>query len=261
MSRGEPRSEISSGGLGSRWCETASDAASSGIVFGGVEWTTVIDYPGKVATTLFTVGCNFRCPFCHNPELVDPGRFAPVLDESEILDRIRNRVGFIDGVVISGGEPTVQPALRSFVENAKDLGLLVKLDTNGSRPDVLRALLEEQRVDFVAMDVKGPPDAYDRLTGIAVEVGAIEESIRLILDRAPDYEFRTTVAPTLSRTAVLRIAERIAGAKRYVLQAFRAPETGLLDPAWEAMPALSKDELDALWKEIRPLFGGGGVRG
>jgi len=234
---------------------------ASVLPIGGVQWTTLIDYPGKVATTLFTVGCNFRCPFCHNPELVDPSRFAPPLDEREILGRLRERAGFIDGVAITGGEPTIHAALPTFVERLKELGLLVKLDTNGSRPDVLRALLEERRVDFIAMDVKGPLDAYDRLTGIAAEASAIEESIRLILDRVSDYEFRTTVAPTVSRADVHRIAKRIAGAKRYVLQAFRAPETGLLDPTWETKPALSRDELDALWNEIRPEFGGGGVRG
>jgi pyruvate formate lyase activating enzyme len=216
---------------------------------------------GGVAWTLFTVGCNFRCPFCHNPELVDPGRFAPPLDGGEILGRLRERAGFIDGVVISGGEPTIHAALPTFIERLKRLGLLVKLDTNGSRPDVLRPLLSERRVDFVAMDVKGPLDAYGRLTGIVPEPGAIEESIRLILDRAPDYEFRTTVAPAVSRADVHRIAERISGAKRYVLQAFRVPETGLLDPTWEAKSALSRDELDALWNEIRPEFDDGGVRG
>ncbi len=233
---------------------------ASALPIGGVQWTTLIDYPGKVATTLFTVGCNFRCPFCHNPELVDPTRFVPALNEGVILGRLRGRAGFIDGVVITGGEPTIQPALRSFIERVKGLDLLVKLDTNGSRPEVLRTLLEERCVDFVAMDVKGPLDAYGRLTGTVSEAGAIEESIRLILDRAPDYEFRTTVVPTVSRADVLRIAERIAGAKRYVLQAFRVPDTGLLDPMWEAKPALSADELHALWNEIRPLFAGGEVR-
>jgi len=234
---------------------------ASALPIGGGAWTTLIDYPGKVATTLFTVGCNFRCPFCHNPELVDPSRFAPPLDGGEILGRLRERAGFIDGVVISGGEPTIHAALPTFIERLKGLGLLVKLDTNGSRPDVLRPLLEERRVDFVAMDIKGPLDAYGRLSGIVPEPGAIEESIRLILDRAPDYEFRTTVVPTVSRADVHRIAERISGAKRYVLQAFRVPETGLLDPTWEAKPALSREELDALWNEIRPEFDDGGVRG
>jgi pyruvate formate lyase activating enzyme len=234
---------------------------ASVLPIGGVAWTTLIDYPGKVATTLFTVGCNFRCPFCHNPELVDPSRFAPALDERVILGRLRGRVGFIDGVVITGGEPTIHAALPTFIERLKDLDLLVKLDTNGSRPDVLRTLLEERRVDFVAMDVKAPLAAYGRLAGIVPEAGAIEESIRLILDRAPDYEFRTTVAPPLSRADVHRIAERIAGAKRYVLQAFRVPEKGLVDPTWEAKPALSREDLDAVWEEIRPEFDDGGVRG
>ena len=233
----------------------------SAFPIGGVQWTTLADYPGKVATTVFTIGCNFRCPFCHNPELVDAGRFPPALDEEEILGRLRERTRFIDGVVISGGEPTIHSGLRAFVKSLRMLGLVVKLDTNGALPNVLRPLLEERRLDFVAMDVKAPLDAYDRLGGIVSDVDAIEESIRLILDRAPDYEFRTTVAPSLSRADVLRVAERIAGAKRYVLQTYRVSEKGLLDPAWKGKRALSRDELDALWDEIRSGFEDGGVRG
>lgn len=243
-----------------RHVETPSDAALSGIVIGGVQWTTLVDYPGKVAATLFTVGCDFRCPFCHNPELVDPDRLTPALDEGEVLDRLRERVGFIDGVVISGGEPTIQTSLPEFVERVKRLGLYVKLDTNGSRPEVLRALLATQCVDYIAMDVKAPLDCYDRLIGTASDVGAIKESIALIVNCAPDYEFRTTVAPTLGRDDVLRIAEWLAGAVRYTLQAFRVPEKGLLDPAWETRPALSKEELHGLWAEIQSSFADGGVR-
>jgi len=254
-------SDAPSGGIEDRPRKAASDAPSGGIVFGGAQWTTLIDYPGRVATALFTVGCNFRCPFCHNPELVDPDRLAPTLDEGEVLKRLRERVGFIDGVVISGGEPTIQPSFPSFVERVKRLGFLVKLDTNGSRPDVLRELLEEQLVDYVAMDVKGPLDGYDRLTGIHCNVNAVEESIGLIIAGAPDYEFRTTVAPTLGREDIRRIAERLAGAKRYVLQAFRVPESGLVDPGWEAKQSLASGELDQLWDEIRSSFADGGVRG
>jgi len=250
-----------SGGSARRPRKAASDAASGGIVFGGVEWTTLIDYPGKVATTLFTVGCTFRCPFCHNPELVDPDRFAPALDSDEILDRLRERADFIDGVVITGGEPTIHPSLPTFLRFLKKLGLLVKLDTNGSRPEVLRALLDEGVLDCVAMDVKAPFDRYDELAGVDADAGAIEASIELILDLAPDHEFRTTVAPTLGRTDVRRIAERLGGAKRYVLQAFRVAEKGLLDPTWEEKPALSSEDLDALWNEIRSGFEDGGVRG
>ncbi len=233
----------------------------AGLSIGGVQWTTLIDYPGRIAATLFTVGCNFRCPFCHNPELVDPDRFAPVLDEDEVLGRLRERSRFLDGVVIGGGEPTLQPALLPFIDRLKGLGLLVKLDTNGSRPDVLRELLAEGLVDYIAMDVKGPFDRYDRLAGIAADVGAIEASIARIAREAPDYEFRTTVAPTLGREDVLRIAERLTGAKRYVLQAFRVPEKGLLDPTWETKSALPKEELDDLWNEIGTRFPDGGVRG
>jgi pyruvate formate lyase activating enzyme len=232
-----------------------------GLPIGGVQWTTLIDYPGKVAAAVFTVGCNFRCPFCHNPELVDPDRLAFTLDEGEVLDRLRERVGFIDGVVISGGEPTIQPSFPLFVERVKRLGLLVKLDTNGSRPDVLGRLLTEHAVDYVAMDVKGPPDDYERLTGGLCDLDAIERAIDLIVERAPDYEFRTTIAPPLGREDVLRIAERLSGAKRYVLQVFRVPEKGLVDPAWETKPGLSRGELDGLWDEIRSSFADGGVRG
>jgi len=257
----ETASDAASGGRTSRHCETASDAASGVVVIGGVQWTTLIDYPGKVAATLFTVGCNFRCPFCHNPELVDPDRLTPALDEGEVLDRLRERVGFIDGVVISGGEPTIHPLFPTFVERVKRLGLLVKLDTNGSRPDVLYELLEEQLADYIAMDVKGPLDDYERLTGGFRDLDGIERAIDLIVERAPDYEFRTTVAPTLGREEVLRIADRLSGAGRYVLQAFRVPEKGLVDPAWETRSGLSKGELDELWNEIRSSFADGGVRG
>jgi len=230
-------------------------------VIGGVQWTTLVDYPGRVAAVLFTVGCNFRCPFCHNSELVDPDRFTPAVDEGEVLDRLRERVGFIDGVVISGGEPSLQPGLVKFVERVKNLGFSVKLDTNGSRPDVLYELLEEQLADYISMDVKAPPDDYERLTGGFCDLDSIDRSIDLIVEHAPDYEFRTTVAPTLGRDDVLRITERLAGARRYTLQTFRVPEKGLLDPAWETQPALSKEELDGLWAEIRSSFADGGVRG
>jgi len=140
----------------------------SGLAVGGVQWTTLIDYPGKVAAALFTVGCNFRCPFCHNPELVHADRSAGGPDEDEIIERLRARVGFLDGVVISGGEPTIQASLPAFVERVKDLGLLVKLDTNGSDPKVLGRLLAEHALDYVAMDVKAPFDQYARLTGIVL---------------------------------------------------------------------------------------------
>jgi len=240
---------------------TRRSSGATGIAIGGVQWTTLIDYPGKVAATVFTIGCSFRCPFCHNPELVDPVRYAPEQDELALYERLRDRTGFLDGVVITGGEPTLQPALVPFVERIKELGLLVKLDTNGARPDVLSAILAADLVDYVAMDVKAPLHAYERLTGVACDVGWIEESIEHIRSAAPDYEFRTTVAPTLQREDILRIADHLAGAKRFFLQAFRVPESGLLDPTWGGKTALPKAELEGLWAELRPRFLDGGVRG
>ncbi len=233
----------------------------SGLPIGGVQWMTLLDYPGRVAATLFTIGCNYRCPFCHNPELADPERFAELLDEGEILERLGERAGFLDGVVISGGEPTIHPGLPTFIERVKGFGFLVKLDTNGTNPDVLDELLEAQLVDFIAMDVKAPLDRYDEIVGAVADLDSIETSIQRVVEKAPDYEFRTTVAPTLGRDDILHIAGRIAGAKCYTLQAFRVPETGLLDPTWEEKDALSKGELDDLWDEIRPAFPAGGVRG
>jgi len=228
---------------------------------GGAHWTTLLDYPGKVAAALFTVGCNLRCPFCHNPELVDPDRLAPALDTLEILERLRERVGFLDGVVVSGGEPTIHRGLPAFLRRVKRIGLLVKLDTNGTRPDVLRALLAQRLVDYVAMDVKGPFERYERLTGVRCDVRAVEASIALLRAGPADYEFRTTGVPTLTRADLLSVARRLAGARRYALQAFRVPETGLLDRTWEARAGLRRAELDAMWSEIRPLFDEGGVRG
>jgi pyruvate formate lyase activating enzyme len=239
----------------------AAEVLCNGIRVGGVQWTSLIDYPGRIAATLFLQGCNFRCPFCHNPELVDPQRFAPERALEDVLGRLRVRVGFLDAVVVSGGEPTLHPGLPALAGDLKSLGFLIKLDTNGSRPQVLRRLLEHRLVDFVAMDVKAPLDEYPRLTGVACDVAAIGESIDLILADAPDYEFRTTAAPTLEREDILRIAARLRGARRYVLQAFRVPETGLLDPTWRTRAALPIGALERLWNEVRSLVDGGGVRG
>jgi len=241
----------------------AADAVCSGIGIGGAQWTTLIDYPGVVAATLFTIGCNLRCPFCHNPELVDPERLTTAFDLPSIVERLQERVGFLDGVVITGGEPTIHPGLAAFAALLKDLGYLVKLDTNGTCPDVVRLLLQKGQVDYIAMDVKAPLERYAEITGIDVDVGAIERSIARIVKTAPEHEFRTTVAPTLDREDLLRIAEllRDAGARRYFLQPFRVPETGLLDATWTERTALSVEEIESAWSEVRTWFGGGGVRG
>ena len=216
-----------------------------------------------MAALVYTAGCNLRCPFCHNSELVLPEEVSRLsfIEENEIVALLTDRQAFLDGVVISGGEPTIQSDLLRFTEQIKSLGFLVKLDTNGTRPEVLEALLEARLLDYVAMDLKGPATRYDELAGVPVEIDTIKRAIRLIIERAPDYEFRTTVAPTLTAEDIEQATTLIAGAKRYILQRFVLPEgKRLVDISWEGKAALSEEELHTVWERIKPKFGDGGVR-
>ena len=225
--------------------------------------TTLIEYPGKVAALIYTAGCNFRCPFCHNSELVLPDKVKALhcIPEDDVLYFLRERQGFLDALAITGGEPTLQPDLAEFLARVKGIGYLIKLDTNGSNPGVLARLFDEKLVDYVAMDVKGPEERYSELAGVHVDMNAIKETIRLIIDRAPDYEFRTTVAPTITADELEETARLIEGAKRYFLQAFVVPEgKEIVDPSWSDLSALSKEELRAVWERIKDRFPEGGVR-
>lgn len=225
--------------------------------------TTLIDYPDKVAALLYTPLCNFRCPFCHNSELVLPEKIRrlQLIPENDILYFLREREKFLDALCITGGEPTLQDDLPRFIGRVKQLGLLVKLDTNGSRPEVLKELFDTHLLDYVAMDVKGPANRYDDLAGLHVDFDAVCRSIKLIMDRAPDYEFRTTVAPTITAEDIEATVELAQGAKRYFLQQFVAPtDKDLVDPAWNKKTALSKTELEAVWERIKENFLDGGVR-
>ncbi len=225
--------------------------------------TTLIEYPGKVAALVYTPGCSFRCPFCHNSELVLPEKMASLqlIPENKLFCFLRERRDFLDALSITGGEPTLHTDLPRFITHVKQLGLLVKLDTNGAHPDVLNELFDDRLVDYVAMDIKGPAARYDELTGTTVALDEIARSIRLIIERAPDYEFRTTVAPTLTPADVKDTAELISGAKRYFLQRFVTPAgKDLVDPAWRNRAALSEAELRTAWEDIKGRFTDGGVR-
>ncbi len=225
--------------------------------------TTLIEYPGKVSALIYTAGCNFRCPFCHNSELVLPARIRelPLIPEDEVIALLKDRIGFLDALSITGGEPTLQPDLAEFLARVKALGYLIKLDTNGSNPDVLARLFDMRLVDYVAMDVKGPEERYSELAGVNVNTDAIKETIRLIIDRAPDYEFRTTVAPTMSADEIEETTRLIKGAKRYFLQTFVVPEEKeIVDPSWSDLSALSREELHVVWEKIKDRFPEGGVR-
>ena len=206
--------------------------------------TSLIDYPGKIATVLFTSGCNFRCPYCQNSELVLHPESLPEIDPAEIFQFLTRRRGLIDGVVITGGEPTLQKGLEDFLRKAKELGpstalrtgLAAKLDTNGYRPQVLRDLLEQGLLDYVAMDIKASPAKYPLATGVPVDGQRIEESVGLILTSGIEHEFRTTVVPGIvAPEDVKEMARLIAGAEKYILQQFRPQET--LDPRFrEVIP-------------------------
>jgi pyruvate formate lyase activating enzyme len=233
------------------------------MIVGGIQWMTLLDYPDRIAATLFTAGCNFRCPFCHNPELVLPNLTANVsspLDES-FFSELQARRGFLDAVVVSGGEPTMQADLLQILGRIKELGYLVKLDTNGTRPGLIQRALENGLVDFIAMDIKAPPDAYDRMSGVSVDIAAIKKSISVIMRLAPQYEFRTTAGPGLSIDDLLEIGRWLEGGRAYWLQMFQVSgEKGLVDESCRETGALEANDLEAVWQQLRDRFGTGGVR-
>lgn len=189
----------------------------------GFNKTTLLDYPEHVAATVFTGGCNFRCPFCHNASLVLCPQDCPVIPENEVLEYLKKRQGVLEGVCITGGEPTLQKDLREFICKLKGMGYLVKLDTNGYRPEVLRSLLEEGLIDYVAMDVKASPANYARATGCRkIDISRIEESVSVLKNCEIPYEFRTTVVKGIHCVEEFEeIGRMLSGCPAYYLQAYR----------------------------------------
>lgn len=189
----------------------------------------MLDWEGRLVTTVFVAGCNFRCPFCHNPELVSAPTHPATIPFSTVEEHLTAKADWLDGVVLSGGEPTINPALLPLARRIKQLGLGLKLDTNGSKPDVLSEMLSEDLLDYVAMDVKSSPERYAKAVRRPVSVEAVQRSIELITEAGIDHEFRTTMVPTLvDRTDALKIAAMVARGNKYVLQQFNPKVT--LDP-------------------------------
>lgn len=188
--------------------------------------SSLIEYPDHIADVVYVGGCNFRCPYCYNVELVLRPERLPDLDSAQVLGRLAERRGFVDGVVVTGGEPTLQDGLVEFMQEARRLGFAVKLDTNGSHPRVLERCLSTRVVDYVAMDVKSSLTKYEQVSGVHSEPEQLLASIRLILAAQIEHEFRTTVVPTLVEFEDVRaIVQLISGARRYFLQCFRPGET------------------------------------
>jgi len=230
------------------------------MILGGYQKLTLIDYPGKIATTVFTVGCSFRCPFCHNPELVDNRLFAVQSNlEKDFFDFLKKRKGKLEGVCITGGEPTIQKDLIDFIRKIKKLGFLVKLDTNGTRPDVLRKIIQEKLVDFIAMDIKNQPKNYDKTTGVKGDIKRIKLSADLIMRSKIPYEFRTTVVPGIHQEKdFAEIAKWIKGARAYYLQEYR--EVKILDPRLKKKTKGKTIDLEKIKKQIENNFGKMGIR-
>ncbi len=229
---------------------------------GGLQKFSLIDYPGKIAAIVFTQGCNFRCPYCYNPELVEPARFVEPLEENDIFSFLEIRRGKLDGVVITGGEPTLQPDLLDFICRVRELGYCVKLDTNGSNPEVLESLIARGVLDYIAMDIKAPltgrksdpENRYASVTRSSVKSEDIRRSINLILLSGIDHEFRTTVTTgCLQRADFVNMAKAIKGAQKYALQKFvpaKVLDTDLLN----TKPP-SDEDLDDLRKALGKYVG------
>lgn len=227
----------------------------------GIQKLTLLDYPGTVACTVFTAGCNFRCPFCHNAMLVLPEQIGDAgIDEGEILSFLKKRQGVLDGVAITGGEPLLHSDLPELLEKIKALGYKIKLDTNGTNPGLLRSIIDNGLADRVAMDIKNAPEAYGETVGVAgLDIAPIEKSKDMLLRGDIDYEFRTTVVKGIhTGQSLLEAAKWIAGAKEYYLQQFKDSGNLILP---EGLEAYDEKEMHALADAVREYVPAVQVRG
>ncbi len=231
------------------------------MVIAGLQKTTLIDYPGKVACTVFLTGCNFRCPWCYSSELVLPEKIKkqPKITEKEFFKFLKSKKGLLDGVVLCGGEPSLNINLPTFIRKIKKLGFLVKLDTNGSNPQILKELVKKKLVDYIAMDVKAPLglnspiSKYEKATGVKVNLKDIRKSIEIIKKSGIDYEFRTTCVPGIhTKEDIIQIARALAPAQAYFLQSFRPEKT--LNHIFLDVKPYPKDFLLEIKKEISRFF-------
>jgi len=226
---------------------------------GGLQKTSLLDYPNTISAIIWTVGCNFKCPFCYNKNLVE-GEVG-LVHEEEILSFLKLRKGMLEGLVISGGEPLLQEDIIDFTKKVKNLGYLIKIDTNGMFPEKLKELIDKKLVDYVSMDVKAPKKKYDRLAGAKTDISKIEKSIDIIRNHAPDYEFKTTFAPgLLDKKDLVEIAKWLEGSKRFYLQQFKG-DTPLISSKLNNVTPYPKEDLVKTLEEIKPFFKNCDVRG
>jgi pyruvate formate lyase activating enzyme len=214
----------------------------------GLIKNSLIDYPEKITAIVFTQGCNFRCPYCHNPDLVEINSKNHLIPESEIFKFLEKRKGLLDAVTITGGEPTLQKDLKQFIAKVKRMGYKVKLDSNGTNPVFLKEILDEGNVDYVAMDIKNCPEKYDKVVG-PVDMENIQKSIYIIMHSGLEYEFRTTVLPKLHKNEDFEnIGKMIKGANKYFIQNFRPDNT--LNKTYGLEKSFTISELEKIQKTM-----------
>ncbi|MDP3837114.1 MAG: anaerobic ribonucleoside-triphosphate reductase activating protein [bacterium] len=226
------------------------------MIIGGLEKLTLLDYPDNLAAIVFTQGCNFRCHFCYNPMLVLP-RVKSEADESnkdkgfslkeeDLFLFLENRKGKLDGVVITGGEPTLHADLPEFIKKIKDRDLLVKLDSNGTNPDMLKRLIDKKLIDYIAMDIKAPWEKYEAVVGVPVNLEKLQKSVKMIMTSGLPYEFRSTLLPEFhNEDDIRKMGEIISGANRWYLQKFK-PDTNLVNTSFEGKQTFLDKELESL---------------
>lgn len=238
--------------------ETLNSKSES--LIAGIQKTSLIDYPGKVSCVVFITGCNFTCPYCHNPELAR-GQYPERIDRDTLLAFIGQRRTLLDGVVISGGEPTLWTGLNALCRDLRELGMAIKLDTNGSRPDVIEALLRDCLVDYIAMDLKTAPDDYGPPLCNEKAGPSVLGSIATIMNGGADYEFRTTcVHPFVTEGRLRTMAAAVQGARRLILQRFNPQKT--LDPGYEraSQAGPSMEQMQLLKQLAEPFVGSCSIR-
>ena len=219
---------------------------------GGLQKISLLDYPDTISAIIWTVGCDFRCPFCYNKDIVLGN--VELIPEEEVFSFLKKRFEMLEGLVITGGEPFIQKDIVQFCEKVKKIGYLIKIDTNGMYPEKLKELIEKKLVDYIAMDVKAPKKKYDKLTNVKTCIKKIEKSIYIIKNSTLDYEFRTTIVPNLlTKEDLIDIAKWLEGAKRFYLQQFKT-DIPLISPKLIKVAPYTKEELIKILEDIKPCF-------
>ncbi len=222
---------------------------------------TLLDYPDKVAATVFTLGCPFRCHYCHNPELVLLNdKQLKILTEEEVFNFLRSRRKLLDALCVTGGEPTLHKELPEFLARVKELGLLVKLDTNGTNPAMLKKLISKNLIDYIAMDIKAPWDKYSEVVGKSVNLEKLQESVKIIIESGLPHEFRSTVLPRLHTAKdILAMAKQVKGGRAYFIQQFR-PAEKMVNPEYTEEKKFTLKDLEEIRRTLKEWFEVSGVR-